>query len=191
MTFSGWAVVIALFCGGIRATQLFRASGKVDVINAVVLATLANGRGQELPHVLSSSGSALYLTVAHSISVPLDKLLVSDEAEARRQLEQDAQIALTTANRSLARFAWLDFISLGAILLAGVGAATGKSHSAMLALGLVAATLLWLSNLHSARSIATRMFAGAMALVDGLVAGRDQIRSANTQAPAPADVREA
>ena len=182
MTLSGWAVVISLVAGSIRAAQLFRASGKVDVVNAVVLTTLANGRGRELPNVLSSSGSALYLAVARSISVPLDKLLVSDEVEARRQLERDAQIALMTANRTLARFASLDFISLAAIMLAGVGAATAESHSAILALGLVAATLLWFSNLRGARSIATRMFAGAMALVDGLLAGRDQIRSANAQA---------
>jgi hypothetical protein len=39
--------------------------------------------------------------------------------------------------------------------------------------------LLWLSNAHGARSIATRSFAGAMALIDGLVAGREQIREAS------------
>jgi hypothetical protein len=172
-------VVVSLLSGSIRAAHLFRASGKVDVVNAVVLTTLANGRGQELPNLLSSSGSALYLTVARSISLPLDKLLVSDEREARQRLERDAQIAVMTANRSLNRFAWLDFVSLATIMLAGLGAATATSHSAILALGLVAATLLWLSNIRGARSIATRMFAGAMALVDGLVAGRDQIRSAN------------
>jgi hypothetical protein len=182
MNLSGWAVIVSLVSGGIRAAQLFRASGKVDAVNAVVLATLANGRGRELSAVLSGSGSALYLTVARAISVPLDKLLASDEREARRRLEGDAQIALMAANRALGRFAWLDFISLGAIVLAGVSAVTAESPSAMQALGLIAASLLWLSNLYGARSIATRMFAGAMALVDGLVAGRDQIRSANAQA---------
>ena len=40
---------------------------------------------------------------------------------------------------------------------------------------LVAATLLWLANLRSARSIATRSYAGASALVDGLVQSFDQL----------------
>jgi hypothetical protein len=190
MNLSGWAVIVSLVSGGIRAAQLFRASGKVDAVNAVVLATLANGRGRELPNLLSRSGSALYLRVARAISVPLDKLLASNEGEARRRLEGDAQIALMAANRTLGRFAWLDFISLAAIVLAGVSAVTAESPSPMQALGLIAATLLWLSNLYGTRSIATRMFAGAMALVDGLVAGRDQIRSANAHAAAAAEPRD-
>jgi len=185
MNFSGWAVVVALVASSLRAALLFRASIKVEAVNAVVLATLANGRGHELPDVLSSSGTAPYLPVARSISLPLEKLLVADEREVRERLERDARIALTTATRRLNRFAWLDAASLAAIILAGAGAVTGDSVSAMLALGLVAATLLWLSNVYGARNVATRMFAGAMALVDGLVAGRDQIRSVNTPESSP------
>jgi hypothetical protein len=39
---------------------------------------------------------------------------------------------------------------------------------------LVAATLLWLANLRSARSIATRCYAGASALVESLVESFDR-----------------
>jgi hypothetical protein len=179
MNLTGWAVIVSLVAGSIRAAQLVRASTKVEVVNAVVLTTLASGRASELTKVLASSGSALYLAVALAISVPVEKLTASDESETRRRLERDAQIALLAANRALKRSMWLDATSIAAIVVAGAGAATSGSPSATTALGLVAATLLWLSNVYGARSIATRLFAGAMALIDGLIAGRDPIRSAN------------
>jgi hypothetical protein len=181
LSFSGWLIVLALLAASLRAALLFRASTKVEAVNAVVITTLASGRGRELSDVLSKSGSGLYLTVARSISLPLDKLLVSDERELRERLERDAQIGFITATRALRRFAWLDAAALVAMLLAGASAVTGSPPSAMLGLGLVAATLLWLSNLYRARSIATRMFAAGMALVDGLVAGREQIRTAGAE----------
>jgi hypothetical protein len=181
LNFAAWAAVFSLVAASLRAVLLLRASSKVEAVNAVALTTLASGRSRELPDVLSSSGSALYLTVVRSISLPLDKLSTLDEGELRERLERDAQIALMTASRALRRSAWLDAASLGAILLAGASAVTGDRPPAMAALGLVAATLLWLSNAYRARSIATRMFAGAMVLVDGLVAGREQIRAANSR----------
>jgi hypothetical protein len=181
MSLTDWAVIVSLVSGSIRAAQLFRASTKVEVVNAVVLTTLASGRGSELPNVLSSSGSALYLGVARAISVPVDKLLASDDAETRRRLERHAQIGLLAANRALKRSVWLDAVSIAAVVVAGASAATLEPPSAPTALGLVAATLLWLSNAYSARSIATRSFAGAMALVDGLVAGQEQIREASRE----------
>jgi hypothetical protein len=177
VNFPGWLVVVSLLAASLSAALLFRASSKVEAVNAVVLTTLASGRGRELPDVLASSGSALYLIVARAISLPLEKLSASDGRELRERLERDARIGFMTATRALRRFAWLDAASIVAILLSGASAVTGNPPSAMLTLGLVAATLLWLSNVYRARNLATRMFAGAMALVDGLVAGRDQIRA--------------
>jgi hypothetical protein len=180
MTFSAWAILVSLVAASLRAALLLRASTKVEAVNTAVLTTLAGGRGRELADLLSSSGPALYLGVARSISLPLDKISASDAADVRKRLERDAQAALMVANRSLSRSAWLDAVALVGIALAGAAAVTGEYPSLVHALGLVAATLLWLSNLYGARSLATRMFAGAMALVDGLVEGREQIGAANT-----------
>jgi len=180
MTFSAWAILISLVAASLRAALLLRASTKVAAVNTAVLTMLAGGRGRELADLLSSSGPALYLGVARAISLPLEKILASDGAAARKELERDAQTALIAANRSLRRLAWLDAVSLAGIALAGAAAVTGEYPSLVHALGLTAATLLWLSNLYGARSLATRMFAGAMALVDALVTGREQIGAANT-----------
>jgi hypothetical protein len=180
MTFSAWAILVSLVAASLRAALLLRASTKVEAVNTAVLTTLASGRGRELADLLSSSGPALYLGVARSISLPVDKILASDAADVRKRLERDAQAALMVANRSLGRLAWLDAVALVGIALAGAAAVTGEYPSLVHALGLVAATLLWLSNLYGARSLATRMFAGAMALVDGLVTGREEIGAANT-----------
>jgi hypothetical protein len=180
MTFSAWAILVSLVAASLRAALLLRASTKVEAVNAAVLTTLAGGRGRELADLLSSSGPALYLGVARAISLPVDKISASDTAVVRKQLERDAQMALMEANRSLRRSAWLDAVALVGIALAGAAAMTGERPSLVHALGLLAATLLWLSNLYGARSLATRMFAGAMALVDGLVAGREQLEAANT-----------
>ena len=181
MTFSAWAILASLVAASLRAALLLRASTKVEAVNAAVLTTLAGGRGRELADLLSSSGPALYLGVARSISLPVDKISASDTAVVRKQLERDAQIALMEANRSLRRSAWLDAVALVGIALAGAAAMTGERPSLVHTLGLLAATLLWLSNLYGARSLATRMFAGAMALVDGLVMGREQLEAANTK----------
>jgi hypothetical protein len=180
MTFSAWAILVSLVAASLRAALLLRASTKVEAVNAAVLTTLAGGRGRELPDLLSSSGPALYLGVARAISLPVEKILAFDGAALRKELERDAQTALIGANRWLRRSAWLDAVALAGIALAGAAAVTGEYPSLVHALGLVAATLLWLSNLYGARSLATRMFAGAMALVDGLVAGREPIGSAST-----------
>jgi hypothetical protein len=179
MSFSAWAILVSLIAASLRAALLLRASTKVDAVNTAVLTTLAGGRGRELADLLSSSGPALYLGVARAVSLPLDKILAPDTADVRTRLERDAQGALVTANGSLRRLGWLDAVALAGIALAGAAAVTGEYPSLVHALGLVAATLLWLSNLYRARSLATRMFAGAMALVDGLVAGREQIGAAN------------
>ena len=180
MTFSSWAILVSLVAASVRAALLLRASTRVDAVNTAVLTTLAGGRGRELADLLSKSGPALYLGVAQAISLPVERIFASDGAALRKELERQAQTALTAANRSLRRLAWLDAVSLVGIALAGAAAVTGEYPSLVHALGLLAATLLWLSNLYGARSLATRMFAGAMALVDGLVTGREQIGAANT-----------
>jgi hypothetical protein len=184
MNVSAWAVAGALSLGTVRAVQIFRLSSKVEVVNAVVLTTLANGRGHELSKLLESAGRGLYLGVARSIGLFFMQLLGSEDTDLRGRLRKEAQTALIVASRSLRRFAWLETLSLALIVLAGVGAVTGENPSAMVALGLVAATLLWLSNVYATRNVATRLFAGAMALVDSLLAGIDPIREAHTASAA-------
>src|SRR5688500_20000628 len=115
MTFSDWAILFSLVAASLRAALLLRASTKVEAVNAAVLTTLAGGRGRELGDLLSSSGPALYLGVARSISLPIDKILASDGADVRKQLERDAQVALVAANRSLRWLAWLDAVALAGI----------------------------------------------------------------------------
>lgn len=184
MNLASWAVLGALVLGSLRALLLFRLSTGVEAVNAVVLATLASGRGRDLGGVLGGS-AVLYASVARSICEPLDKLWESDRQALRRRLERDAHAAIVGAQRALGRFAWLDALSLAAIVLAGVSALTGVVPTAKVAVGLLAATLLWLSNLYGARGVSRRIAAGAFALVDSLVTGAEEIRKANGEAVAP------
>jgi len=97
----------------------------------------------------------------------------------RKRLEHDMMRALAVANQSLRRFAWLDSFALVAIAFAGISAVLDGKATPNLALELLAATLLWLANVRARRSVATRMYAGATALVDGLVKSLELIRGAN------------
>jgi len=99
-------------------------------------------------------------------------------------------IALSVANRALRRFAWLDALALAAIVLAGVSALTDRRANFALALEVFAATLLWLANVRAMRSIATRMYAGATALVGDLVRGMDALRSGSAGGPKAAPATE-
>ena len=85
--------------------------------------------------------------------------------------------------RVTVRSSSLDSLALACIVFAGIAAAVDGRASPILALELLAATLLWLSNVRGARSIATRMVAGATALVDSLMKSLDMIRAANAKAP--------
>lgn len=173
-----WAVGAALLAGSVRAVQLWRASARVDVINSVVLTTLAEDRGRALSGVLRKSGSGLYLEIARRICEPIDKLAEGTDTDVQQRLDRDARAALSRATRRLQRLAWLDHIALLGILFTGIGAVTGEAPSTVLAVQLVAATLLWLSNMYGARTLVTSLFSGATALTDGLVKGREHFAAA-------------
>jgi len=185
MNASSWAVGIAFLFGSIRAIELWRSAPRVDVVNVAVMSALAEGRGGDLERLLGSVGPGPYFALARAVAHAFEKLTTNDPRAARRELEREAMIALSVANRALRRFAGLDALALGAIVLAGVSAVTDRRASFVVALELFAATLLWLSNVRTMRSIATRMYAGATALVGDLVRGIDALRSATAGASKP------
>jgi hypothetical protein len=173
MTLANWAVGLAFFLGSIRAFELWRSAPRVDVVNVVIMSTLAEGRGRELDRLLKGAGSSPYFGVALAVVNAFAKLETNQPRAARPLLEREMVVALAAANRALRRFAWLDAFALAGILVAGVTAGMGGHATFVMALSLVAATLLWLSNLRARRSIATRMYAGGSALVGDLVRGMD------------------
>lgn len=182
-----WAVGLALLFGSLRAVQLWRCSSRVDVVNAVILGSLAEGRTRELEEVLRGAGSGAYLEVAREICRAWATVDPSSATELVKRLEREARGALIRATRRIQRWSWLDHGALLGILAAGLSAFTG-SASAILALELVAATLLWFSNLYGARSQGLRLVAGATALVESLVAARDHLPAHGTAAPRNATV---
>lgn len=175
MSPSAWAVAVALAAGTLRAVQLWRAAARVDVVNSVILTSLGEGRGAELSGILRRAGSGLYLDIAAQICDPIQKLAHGSDNDLRERLDRDARSALLRALRRLRRWAWLDHVALLCILFTGLGALTGQTPSVALTAELLAATLLWLSNLYGARSTATSAFAGATALVDGLIEARRHV----------------
>jgi hypothetical protein len=180
MNASSWAIGAAFLFGSIRAVTLLRLTARVDVVNVVILSALAEGRGHALDQLLRNVGRSPYFDVVRALAQPLDKLTdATDDRALRKRLERDMLIALAVANRALRRFAWLDSLALAAIAFAGISAAVDRHATLVLALELFAATLLWFSNVRGTRSIATRMYAGAAALLDGLLKSRDMIRKAH------------
>lgn len=173
MTLATWAVGIALFLGSIRAIELWRSSPRVDVVNVVVMSALAEGRARDIERLLKGSGSSPYFGVALAMVNAFAKLETDQPRAARPLLEREMLVALATANRALRRFAWLDSFAIASILFAGITAGMAGQPTFVLAFELVAATLLWLSNLYARRSIATRMYAGGSSLVGDLVRGMD------------------
>lgn len=167
-----YAVVLAFFAGTVRALLLWRASIGVEVVNVAVLAALAEDRGASLEKLLRGAGSGLYLDVAGAIGRAALELQTSGpgEPEERRQLEHAARSAIQSAGRAVQRHAWLDYLGLVAVGYAGIDALTHASATPFKAVALVAATLLWFANLRTARHIATRIYAGASALIDGVLA---------------------
>jgi hypothetical protein len=176
MDVAHYTVGFALALGTLRALVLWRAQTRVEVVNVVVLGALGEGRGHELPNVLRRSGSALYLDVAARIVDPVDKLFDGDRKALEKRLERDSMRALAEANARLRRHGWMDALVLTAIALTGLAALSGESPGIVLTGELLAATLLWLANVRAARSIATRLHAGAMTLVESLMAGAEQFR---------------
>ena len=179
METASYAVVFALFAGTVRALMLWRSAIGVEVVNVAVLGALAEGRGRELRAMLRDSGSAPYLDVAADIGQSLLELRADGVTapDLAKRLKRQADLAIVAAIRRLKRHAWLDYLCLGAILVAGIEATVRSRASHLDVLGPVAATLLWLSNLHAARSIATRSYAGATALVDSLLASVGSVPS--------------
>ena len=173
MNVATWAVGLAFFLGSVRAIELWRSAPRVDVVNAVVMTVLAQGRGHDLELMLKNAGSSPYFRVALFVVNAFAKLETNQPRAARPLLEREMMVALAVANRALRRFAWIDALALASILFAGVTAGIGGQATFVLALELLAATLLWLSNVRARRSIATRMYAGGSALVGDLVRGMD------------------
>lgn len=167
---TNFTIVVALVLGSLRAFGLWRAHTRADAVNVVVLTMLAEKRAGEISALLRHSGSGLYLLVVEQIVQPLEKLAENDERVLRQSLERDAQRALQVAGRRLRRFAWLDALALVAIAYSGISGLLSGLGSWVSSFGLFAATLLWWSNVRAARSLVTQLYAGAMALIDGLVA---------------------
>jgi hypothetical protein len=179
MEFSGsvvgaWAVGGALLLSSVRAALLWRTSSRVDVVNAVVLGSLAEGRTRDLEAVLTHAGTGAYLPIARALCRAWQNFDATHDADLHKSLEREARRALLQATRRLRRWSWLDHGALLGILAAGLSPFTGAA-SGILALELVAATLLWLSNLYGARSQALRLVAGATALVESLVAAEQHL----------------
>ncbi len=183
MDAANWAVGVALLLGTLRALTLWRAQTKVEVVNVVVLSALGEGRGGDLPTVLRRSGAALYLEVAARIVEPVDKLFDDDTRALKKRLERDALKALAHANTRLKGLWWMDTLVIAAIAVTGFSAFSGENRSIVLTGELLAATLLWIANVKGARNASTRLYAGAMALVESLVAAAAELREAH-QAPA-------
>ncbi len=176
MDTGGHAVVLALLAGTVRALVLWRATIGVEVVNVVVLNALGEGRGRDLPALLRGSGSAPYLDVAGAIAASLLALRSSSpEQDLPRRLRHDAQAAVMAASRRLKRHAWLDYLALAGIAFAAVDAAVSGKASGFETGGVIAATVLWLANVRGASSIATRIYAGASALVDSLLSSLEQV----------------
>lgn len=176
MTGTEMLLALALLLGSLRALGLWRAHARVDVINVVVVGVLVQGRGRDLAAVLGGAGAGLYPEVARAIVEPMEKLLSSSSRELRARLERDAQRALAIAHRRLQAYAWLESLSIAVIVISGVWALSGQGASLVSQLGLLAATLLWFSNVRRARNIATQLVAGGAALIDTLLESAEQIR---------------
>ena len=183
MTLATWAIGLAFFLASIRAIELWRSTPRVDVVNVVVMSALAEGRGSDIERLLKGAGSSPYFGVALGTANAFAKLETNQPRAARPLLEREMLVALGAANRKLRRFAWLDSFALASIAFAGITAGMAGQPTFTLAFELVAATLLWLSNLYARRSIATRMYAGGSALVGDLVRAMDTagLRPASSQ----------
>jgi hypothetical protein len=192
------AVVVALMAGSLRAVKVWRAAAKVAVINVAVLSTLAQGRSRDLPALLRGAGPGAYRSVAQAVAESALRLSTEGNKgelsvrEAQQQLERDAARAVIAAARRAGVDTALDSLLLIALVFASVNAAVNDQATGPLALGLVATTLLWISNVWGSRSHVTRMYAGAMALADGLAQSLDNLESTGPPKPAfdPAAIRD-
>jgi hypothetical protein len=161
----------------VHALLLWRASIRVDVVNVAVQAALSEGRAAAIPALLSSSGRAPYLDVAGAVARAVVELRPRglNNRELRKDLRHVADVAVAGASHRIRRHAWLDLVSLAAIAFAGIDAAVGLKATEIEVLGLFAATLLWIANVRAARTILTRNYAGALALIDGVAEGLSEI----------------
>ena len=168
-------VGVALALGSTRALSLWRARANVAVVNTGILAALDRQRGGQIENLLRGAGPSPYLRIAEALGTTAHALITHDrhsdvsERALRLQLGRVSARNLALANQRLRRSSWLDALTVAAIALVGFSAALSEAPSAKAALGLVAATLLWLANVSTARSLASSFYSGAEALVDALV----------------------
>jgi hypothetical protein len=179
MTLAATSLVLAFVVGAVRAVELRRIGGRIDVINVVVVSAFAQQRGNQVPKLLGQSGPSVYLAVAAAITEATLRFLddrskeTEAVAHARRdalveQVGRDARAALIVATRRLRRYSWLDTVAVMFLGYAGIQVAIYGGASAMMALGMIGGTLLWLSNVLGVRHTARRFAVGAAALIQGL-----------------------
>lgn len=169
------ALTIALLAGSSRALLLWRYTVKVELVNVAVVTAFGENRDHQIPALLEGIGSAPYLELACVLGKAAARLVAVEGAEGasarelREQLGRESGRALVAASGRLRKSAWLDAVTVMANAWVGIGAVAGDAPSGRTVLALVAATLLWVANVYTARSLATRMYAGATALVDSFV----------------------
>jgi len=170
---------VALGFGGIRALELWRAQGDFRATNVVVMRTLLEGRGRDLPELLAKSGPSLYVQVARAILTPPDKLWASADEDAASMLKRDSELACVHRIRHLERGLWLEMSSWVGIATAAAGLFFEPSESRLGGLGLVAASLLIIANQRASRAVRAGALVGAAQLVDALLASMDAVRQQN------------
>ncbi len=179
MTLAIGGIAAAFVLGALRAVELRRIGGRIEVINVVVVSAFANRQAEQIPELLRASGPSIYLSVASAITDATLKFRThrrADESSTVRSrrdalveyVERDARAALILATRRLRKHSWLDTVTILALGYAGIQVAIYGEASAMLALGMVSGTLLWLSNVLGVRHLARRFAIGAAALIESL-----------------------
>ncbi len=168
-------IAAAFVVGAIRAADLWRLGGRVEVVNVAVVSAFARKQGDQLPALLRQSGPSVYLGIATTIAESTLRFLAThtDSGPSRRHalrefVERDTRSALIVATRQLRQRSWLDTVALISIGYSGVQVAVYGGASMMLALGMIGATLLWLSNSWAARHLGRRFAVGATVLIESL-----------------------
>lgn len=168
------AVFVALLAGSGRALLLWRATVRMDAVNAATVLVFGEGREAGLSSLMRGAGRAPYLDAATLIADAARRLATEEGSPEpspralRNELRREASRAVIVANQRLRRHAWLDGVTVVALGLAGAASAIGGSASLREVLAVIAGTLLWLANLLALRSLTVRMSVAASALAESL-----------------------
>lgn len=184
-------LIVAFAVGALRAMELRRIGSRVNVINVVVVSAFAERRSSQIGELMGKSGPSVYLRVASAIAESAQQFLLDhpNSTGARHRdalvehLERDARAALIVATRRLRKYSWLDTATILGLGYAGIQLAIRGEASAMIALGMIAGTLLWLSNVVGVRHIAQRFAVGAAALIQSLSLTLETLRVSESSEP--------